>query len=154
MTRFDAYLNFPGNAAEAMEFYRSVFGGELRVVRFGDHPGLGDGLPEADLSLLAHATLTLPDGRLLMGSDVPSKMGPVKHGTSMHTMITLDSADEARRLYDGLSEGAQRVDMALAHAGFAELYASFSDRYGIQWMIYYEGNGGDPEWMDADSAKP
>ena len=139
MARFDPYLNFSGDAEEAMKFYQSVFGGELRVSRFSEFPGAADGVPEGERDLLMHASLSLPDGRILMASDAPSHMGRVQFGTSTHVMITVDSADEARRLYASLGAGAKQVTMPLGDTGFAELYASFQDRFGILWMIYFAG---------------
>lgn len=140
MARFDPYLNFSGNAEEAMKFYRSVFGGDLELIRFKDFPGGEAGVAADELDQLMHASLSLPDGRVLMASDAPLRMGKVQFGTSTHVMIGVDSADEARRLYAGLSEGAQHIVMPLGDAGFAELYAALQDRYGIHWMIYFAGN--------------
>lgn len=50
------------------------------------------------------------------------------------------NADEARRLYAGLSAGAQRIVMPLGDTGFAEFYAALKDPEGSHWMVYFAGN--------------
>lgn len=124
MARFDPYFNFSGNAEEAIKFYQSVFGGKVEVVQFKDFPGGTEGLPEAEYGLAMHAALELPGGGLLMASDVPEKAGAVVFGNATSIMITVDGAEEARRLFEGLSANAKGVEMALDETGFAELYAS------------------------------
>lgn len=140
MTRFDPYFNFSGNAVEAMNFYQSVFGGEVNVTNFKDFPGGTEGLPETEHGLAMHVSLSLPDGSLLMASDVPAKMGAVKFGNAVNIMVNAESAEEARRVFDGLSKDAKNVEMPLGETGFAELYASLQDRFGIHWMVFFAGN--------------
>ncbi len=142
MARFDPYFNFEGDAEEAMRFYQSVFGGKVDVVRFADFPGGTDGLPAAEHGLSMHAALQLPGGALLMASDMPAQLGRVTFGNATNVMIGVESTDEARQVYDGLSAGAKSVEMPLGKTGFAELYASLQDRYGIHWMVFLAGNKG------------
>jgi PhnB protein len=72
MSVLNPYLNFRGTAKEALEFYHSVFGGELTVSSFAE---LGmDDVPEAERGLVMHGQLETPAGFTLMGSDVPSHM--------------------------------------------------------------------------------
>ena len=69
------YLSFGGNCREALDFYRSVFGGEyVRIQTFGDGPP-DMGVPDSDRGKIMHATLTVGDG-VIMGSDMPSNFGP------------------------------------------------------------------------------
>lgn len=140
MARFDPYFNFTASAEEAMNFYQSVFGGKLEVVRFKDYPGGAEGLPESEEALAMHVSLELPSGGLLMASDVPAARGEVTSGNATNIMITADSADEARRLFEGLSANAMTVEMTIGETGFAELYASLQDRYGIHWLVFFAGN--------------
>lgn len=134
------YLNFPGNAEEAMEFYRSVFGGEFAsLMRFRDFGGAEMGVAEEDLDRIAHIGLPLTGGTFLMASDATSA-SPKKlsMGNSVYITLQPDDANEARRLFDGLSAGGE-VEMPLQRTVWAELYGSFVDRFGIQWMVNYEG---------------
>lgn len=135
--RLDPYLNFQGNAREALEFYQSVFGGDLDVVSFRDFGGAGQ--PEAEQDGVMHGSVTLPGGDLLMASDVPSSVGRVSQGDSTSIMIGVESAEEAERVFRKLSAGGT-VGMELGETDFAERYASFSDRFGINWMVYFGGS--------------
>lgn len=137
MARLDPYVNFAGDAAEAMAFYQSVFGGKLDVIRFRD---FGVEVPEAELDLVMHASVELPNGDFLMASDMPPSMGmELKVGNNSHIMIGVDSAEEALRLHDALSVGGE-IHMAFAETDFAERYSNFKDRYGVHWMVYFGGS--------------
>ena len=132
------YLNFPGNTLEAFEFYRSVFGGEFpMVLRFRDFPG-NMGAPDAAADRIAH--IALPIGQnVLMGTDViGDSLAAFKLGTNSYVVVTPDDAAEARRLFDGLSVGG-RVEMPLQATEWAEQYGILVDRFGVQWMVSYEG---------------
>ncbi|MEX2395076.1 MAG: VOC family protein, partial [Actinomycetota bacterium] len=64
--KVNPYLNFPGTAEEAFEFYRSVLGGEFAsVVRFSDMPMEGVEIPEADQTKILHIGLPVGDGQML-----------------------------------------------------------------------------------------
>ncbi len=132
------YLNFPGNTLDAFEFYRSVFGGEFpMVLRFRDFPG-NMGAPAESADKIAH--IALPVGpNMLMGTDViGDSLAAFKLGTNSYVVVTPDDAAEARRLFDGLSAGGT-VEMPLQATEWAEQYGICTDRFGVQWMVNYEG---------------
>ncbi|MFW6088328.1 MAG: VOC family protein [Gemmatimonadota bacterium] len=135
------YLNFPGTAEEAFEFYRSVFGGEFSaVVRFRDFGEDALGASEDELDKIAHIGLALAGDVYLMASDVVSSSpAELTVGNNFYITLQPDDAEEARRLFDGLS-AAGDVEMGLQRTGWAELYGSFTDRFGVRWMINYEGD--------------
>jgi PhnB protein len=140
MKTANPYLNFPGNTKEAFEFYRSVFGGEfVDVLRFRD---MGDtmGVPESQLDGIAHISLPLGPGNILMGTDQPESWGqPLRPGNNFYIAIEADDAEEADRLFGGLSAGG-RVEMPLQKTSWAEKYGSCVDRYDVQWMVMYTGD--------------
>lgn len=140
MRSVNPYLNFTGNAREAFEFYRSVFGGEfayLSTIRDGG--GNTAGIPEAELDWVRHVSLPLTDSVALMGSDVPSTMAQgFTVGSNSYLSIETDDTSEAKRLYDGLVEGGS-VEVPLKETDFAEAYASLVDKFGIRWLLIYEG---------------
>ena len=70
MALLNPYLNFRGQAREAMEFYQSVLGGELTVSTFGDFQM--PGVAEDEKDSIMHSQLTTSAGFTLMGSDVPA----------------------------------------------------------------------------------
>jgi PhnB protein len=76
MTRLHSYLNFPGTAAEAFDFYRYVFGGEFSsVVRFKDFPMEGMSVPEDDQDKIMHIGLPIGEDNMLLASDVLRSLG-------------------------------------------------------------------------------
>lgn len=120
------YLAFRGEAAEAMEFYRSVFGGELTLTRFGDF-----GMEGAPGDWVMHAHLTTPDGFTLMGSDVPEHM-ELPSGRSTIS-LSGDETEKLRGFFTALGEGG-RVEMPLTPMPWGDEYGTLTDRYGVPWM--------------------
>lgn len=135
--RLDPYLSFPGNAREALEFYNAVFGGKLDVISFRDFGGAGQ--PEAEQDGVMHGSVSLPNGDLLMASDVPRSVGDVTHGNSTSVMVGVESAEEAERIFRELSAGG-KVGADIGETDFAERYGHLTDRFGINWMVYFGGS--------------
>jgi len=122
------YLNFNGNARQAMEFYASVFGGELTLTTFAD---LGADGPDADR--IMHAALTTDAGYMIMGADVPSSMKyePV---TGASVSISGDDAGALRRYWDQLSASGN-VRMPLEKQAWGDEFGMCSDQFGVPWMV-------------------
>lgn len=136
------YINLPGNIEEAFAFYGKVFGTEpFGKVRYRDMGGEAMGLKGADLDKVAHMALPLNADHMLMGTDVIPATGqpPVSHGNSAYYMLDMESAEEAKRIFDGLVQGGT-VEMPLSKTEWAESYGSCVDKYGIRWMINYTGS--------------
>lgn len=135
------YLNFSGNTEEALEFYRSVFGGEYEgVLRFRDFGDNAMGVPEADLDKIAHVSLPLGEGIGLMASDVVGAQAEAfAAGNNVYLYLEADTAEEADRLFRALSEGGV-AEMPLQATGWAEKYGTCVDRFGVQWMISFTGD--------------
>ena len=130
------YLNFAGNTLEAFEFYRSVFGGDFpMVVRYRDFPGNMGAPPEA-ADRIAHIALPL-GANMLMGTDVVGA-ATFRPGNNSYIVVAPDDAAEAMRVFEGLSAGGS-VAMPLQATEWAEQYGISADRFGVQWMISYEG---------------
>lgn len=129
------YISFDGNAREAIEFYRSVFGGELNVMTFGDMPGVPTGPDEADKVM--HAMLTGSNGIVLMAADVPEGMDYQPFNGS----ISLSGDDEAglRGYWDKLVDGGT-IGEPLAKAPWGDTFGMCVDRFGIAWMVNIAGS--------------
>ena len=96
MALLNPYLNFRGQAREALEFYRSALGGELTVSTFGDFQM--PGVDEDEKDSIMHGQLTTSAGFTLMGSDVPATMpGEISNGT---ISISGNETDEIRGYFD------------------------------------------------------
>ncbi len=139
MARISTYLNFPRNAEEAFNFYKSVFKGEFGpdgFSRFKDiPPGAGPPVAKADENLVMHIELTILGGHKLMGTDAPESMGfQVKPGNNMYINLEPDTRAETKRLFDALSKGG-KVEMELQDMFWGAYYGSCTDKYGVQWMF-------------------
>jgi PhnB protein len=134
------YLNFDGNAEEAFRFYKSVFGGDFAVlVRFKDMGGGPPGASPSEMERIAHVSLPLGSSGMLMASDIlPSAGHTLTVGNNFYVSLHPDSAAEAQRIHDGLSAGG-KVEMPLGPTPWAERFSSFTDRFGVQWMVNYAG---------------
>ncbi|MBA2563173.1 MAG: VOC family protein [Chitinophagaceae bacterium] len=139
MAALNPYLNFNGNAEEAFNFYKSVFGGEFpMVMRFKDVPPEHQ-MGESDGEKIMHIALPIGKGTVLMGSDVPEMYGKTTMGTSFYISISAESEEEANKLFNGLSADGQ-VTMPLEKAFWGDYFGMFKDKFGVQWMVNYDYN--------------
>lgn len=140
MATVSTYLNFARECEQAFNFYKSVFGGDFfgdGFMRFSDMPPQEamPPLPEADQDLILHVELKIMGGYSLMGSDAPESMGmKVTHGNSTHINLQIDTRKESDRLFMALSEGGD-VTMPMADQFWGDCFGSFTDKFGINWMI-------------------
>jgi PhnB protein len=142
MARTSTYLNFARNTEEAFNFYKSVFKTEFEgpIHRMGEVPPQ-EGQPvlaEADKNLVMHVVLPITGGHILMGTDAPESMGfTIKHGNNVHINLEPDTLEEATRLFNELSAGGT-VGMHLQKMFWGAHFGSFSDKFGINWMVNIE----------------
>ena len=130
--KLNPYIQFDGNAREAMEFYQAGLGGELVLNTFGEY---GDAGPVADK--IMHANLETPDGFTLMASDTPPGM-EASTGSSITVSLSGDDTDRLRGYWDKLTEGA-RIEMPLEQQMWGDVFGQFTDRFGIRWMVNIAG---------------
>lgn len=143
MTKIHAYLNFNGNCEETFTFYEKVFNTQsIGTYRFGDMPENPEfPVNNEDKQKIMHTAIMINDSTMLMGSDCIEGLGQkITNGTSTYIMLDTETAQEAKDLYQALSENALNIEMPLGEQFWAELYASFQDQFGICWMIHFEGN--------------
>ncbi len=138
MTRLQPYLNFAGNAEEAFNFYKSVFGGEFSsLVRFKELPMEGVSIPEEDEDRIMHISLPIGEDSVLMASDVLESLGhQFVQGNNVYISVHPTSRDEADRIFSALSEGGE-IEMAIADQPWGDYYGSFQDKFGVMWMVNY-----------------
>ncbi len=138
MAQASIYLNFPGNCEEALSFYRSIFGGDLHVMRYNEmppHEGMPP-LPKACQNMVLHASLPIMNGALvLMASDAPKEMGfRVQFGNHIYINLMPDTRSETRRLFRALSEEG-KVEQPLQDMFWGDYYGACTDKFGVQWMF-------------------
>ncbi|HST71895.1 VOC family protein [Kocuria rosea] len=124
------YLTFRDTAEEAMEFYRSVFGGELTVMRFSEY-GASEDPAEADKVM--HAMLATDEGLVLMASDTPAGMD-LTPGDNVSISVAGDDEDALRGYWEKLSDGGT-VTMPLDRPPWGGLFGMCTDRLGTHWLI-------------------
>lgn len=139
MVGVSTYLNFDGTTEEAFNFYKQVFGTEFDggIQRMGDVPPQ-EGQPplsEADKNLVMHVTLPILGGHRLMGTDATESLGfKLVQGNNVYISLDPGSRAESDRLFKELSEGG-KVEMAMQEMFWGDYYGSFTDKFGVQWMI-------------------
>jgi PhnB protein len=137
MTRLNPYISFRGTAREAMEFYQSVFGGELDLSTFSDFQM--PGIEEDEGNLIMHGQLEAPGGMTLMAADTPRSM-ELAEGSSITISLSGDDEAELRGYWDKLAEGGT-VAMPLEVAPWGDAFGQLVDKYGISWMVNIAGAG-------------
>ncbi len=129
-TRLNPYLSFRDSAGEAMEFYQSVFGGELTVSTFGDFQASED---PSEKDKVMHSVLTGDSGLVLMASDTPSSM-EYRPGTNYSISLSGDDGDELRGYWAELSDGGT-VSLPLETAPWGDSFGMCIDKFGVSWMV-------------------
>jgi PhnB protein len=128
-SRLNPYLSFAGDARQAMEFYQSVFGGELNLNTFGQF-GNADG----DLAdKIMHGQLETDNGFTLMGADTPPGMAH-NPGDNITISLSGDDGDLLRGYWEKLSTGGT-VSEPLQKQVWGDEFGSCTDRFGIPWMV-------------------
>lgn len=141
MARVSTYLNFQGNAEEAFEFYRSVFGTDYigPIQRMGDVPFDEDGptISEAEKRMVMHVELPILAGHVIMATDMLESMGhELRVGNNTTINLEPDTLAETQRLYDALSEGSSE-GMPLTQMFWGATWGTCLDRFGIRWMFNF-----------------
>ena len=130
--RLNPYISFKNNAREAIEFYHSVFGGELTISTFAELRASQD--PSED-NLVMHSQLVTPNGLTLMASDTTQRMAYTP-GDNMTVSLSGEAEDE--HLLKGywsklMADGAE--SMPLAKAVWGDSFGMGTDKYGIGWLV-------------------
>jgi PhnB protein len=133
-TILNPYLSFRDNTREVMQFYQSVFGGNLTVMTFKDLHAAQD---PAEEDLVMHSQLDTPGGLTLMASDTPSRM-ELHPGDNIMISVSGGDETELRGYWDKLSQGAQ-VTMPLGEVPWAKAFGMLVDQFGIHWLINAQG---------------
>jgi PhnB protein len=133
-TQLNPYLGFRDNAKEALEFYRTVFGGELTLSSFKDFHASED---PAEQDKIMHGQLTSPGGLVLMGADTPNSMSYTP-GDNYSVSLSGDDEVELRGYWDKLSDGAT-VTMPINAAPWGDIFGMLTDKFGVSWLVNIAG---------------
>ena len=138
------HLNFRGDARAALEFYRSVFGGDLTVVAYGDF-GMPKDLPDADKVVFGQ--VTAGNGFRIMAYDVPGhapaaappagttrENGMTVTGERFFVSVRGETAEEVGALWDKLADGADLIEK-FGPSPWAPGFGMLTDRFGVTWIL-------------------
>lgn len=136
VTRLNPYLGFRDNARQAMEFYHTVFGGELTLSTFAELHGSED---PTEQDKIMHAQLESESGLTLMGADTPNTMDYTP-GTNYSVSLSGEDedGDELRGYWEKLSDGGTIVE-PLAQAPWGASFGMCVDKFGVMWLVNIAG---------------
>lgn len=124
------YLSFNGDAEAALNFYNSVFGGQLRLTRYGDFPN--PAVTDEFKDQVMHGVIEA-DGLQLMASDT-GPMPDTTPGNNMSISLSGDNAAVLTKYFEGLSEGGDVRD-PLSTKPWGDTFGMLTDRYGVSWLV-------------------
>jgi PhnB protein len=130
-TTLNPYLGFRDNAREAMNFYQSVFGGDLALSTFGEFQASED---PAEAEKIMHGMLTTTQGLVLMGADTPNGM-EFSGGSSISISLSGDDESELRGYYEKLSGNGGTVTVPMEQAPWGDVFGMCTDRFGVAWLV-------------------
>lgn len=131
-SRLNPYLGFRDDARQALEFYHSVFGGDLRIGTFAEMGAEGD---PADADKVMHGQLETTNGYVLMASDTPAAMGR-SETNNISLSLSGDAADaeDLRGYFRALSAGGTVLE-PLTPAPWGDEFGMVTDRFGVSWLV-------------------
>jgi PhnB protein len=131
-TKLNPYLTFKDNAREAINFYKSVFGGKLTLSTFKDYNLSKD--PSEDNKVM-HSQLDAENGITLMASDTSTSMEPgYRVGTNISISLSGDNQAELKTYFEKLSAGG-KITMPLEKAPWGDWFGMCDDKFGVSWLV-------------------
>ena len=132
------WINFNGNAEEAFNFYKSVFGAEFfKIVRFKDIATEEFPVAEKEEDKIMYIALPIGGGNMLIANDVPEVLGKVNERENRSKIsISADSKEEAEQLFNGLSAGGE-VEGPMGDGPWGSYAGMFRDKFGIEWIVEF-----------------
>jgi PhnB protein len=132
--KMNTYLNYGGNCAEAFRFYEQHLGGKISMMMtFGQSPDQSQ-VPANMKDGVLYAQMEIGETRVMASDVPPERFQPMR---SVYLCLSVDSDEEAERIYSVLTEGGQ-VFMPIQETFFATRYGQLRDRFGTSWMIIHE----------------
>ena len=128
VSRLNPYIGFTDNARQALEFYKSVFGGTLVMNTFGEYGTEGE-----DADKIMHGQLENDKGYTLMGADTIAGMER-DSGSAITISLSGDDGDELRGYWEKLAEGGT-VSLPLEKQMWGDEFGQCTDKFGVNWMV-------------------
>ncbi|MBK4347082.1 VOC family protein [Lacisediminihabitans changchengi] len=125
------HLNFRGTAKAALDFYHSVFGGQL--IAFTNEQAFSVERPD-EAQQIKFGQVIGDDGFQIMAYDVPASLSYDQGDRSSFVSVRGDSVDEITSLWAKLSVGST-VLSDLAPSAFSPAYGMLKDAFGVVWVL-------------------
>ncbi len=138
MALINPHINFNGNAEEAFNFYKSVFGGEFtKIMRLKDISSPEFPVAKNDANKIMY--IALPIGKnILIANDIPEFMGRVNENENRSKIsISTESREEADKLFSGLSAGGD-IEVPISDSPWGSYFGMFRDKFGIEWIVDFD----------------
>lgn len=139
MRTINPWINFNGNAQEAFNFYKSVFGGEFtKIVRFKDLASAEFQVAESEENKIMYIGLPIGKHNILIANDVPEFIGRVSENENRSKIYaSTESREEADKIFNGLSAGGE-VEGPIGDSPWGTYAGMFRDKYGIEWIVEFD----------------
>lgn len=132
--KLNTYVNFPGNCKQAMQFYEEHLGGRIdSFFTYDQMPEPKNIPPGLEIGSVLHARIAIGGTELMVSDGPPERVQPMR---SAYLSLTVDSNEEAERIYAALTENGE-VFMKMEETFFAHRFAMCRDRFGANWMIVH-----------------
>ena len=129
------YLNFNGNAAEALAFYSKALNGAIEFQQtFGESPME---VPAEAKDFIMHATFKAGDLTFMVSDCMPGQS--VAGGTNLSLSLHFTDLDSINKTFAALSEGGT-VTMELQDTFWGAKFGMFTDKYGVSWLVNCQKN--------------
>ena len=135
MTYINAYLNFNGQAKEAMAFYKECLGGELVMQKIAESP-MAARMPSEMGAKILHSSLT-KNNLVLMASDMMGNS--IVKGNSISLCVNCSSDEEINLFFNNLSKDGKVVE-PLHQSFWGATFGSLTDKFGVTWIFNYSKN--------------
>jgi len=133
-SKLNPYIGFKDNAREAMEFYKTVFGGTLEIHTFKEYQASED---TSEDNKVMHAMLEADNGITFMAADTPNGM-EYKPGSNISMSLSGDNDAELSSYFEQLLVGGTQM-LPLESAPWGDKFGMLTDKFGVQWMVNITG---------------
>ncbi|MBC7936781.1 MAG: VOC family protein [Rhizobacter sp.] len=127
------YLNFNGNAAEALAFYSNALGGSVtQSSTFGEANMAQD---ESMKNKILHAVFEAGNLKFMV-SDCPPGVS-VSSGDQVSLSLNFTDLESIEKTFAALAEGGN-ITMPIQDTFWGARFAMTKDMFGVHWMFNYD----------------
>jgi len=134
-----AYLNFDGNAEQAIDFYAEALNAtEVKKAKFADIPqDPSFPLPDNELNMIMESSIEFAGGKIMMSDILPSMKavtGELVRGNHILISLIIDDKQRLEEYFSQLSLGGH-VIMPLSNTPWSSCFGLLVDKFGVSWKF-------------------